>query len=201
MYLQACGANGTQEAFGFSDATASQKRSYILIAALYQFLFRDAKNIEKIHIVYLLTGHLQNEEDSIHLVIERVSRHVDVYTPNNWASIIKAARPKQPFKLHEIDTSNFIQWKQIARHLFGAAPFFIEGSPANVSKTRWIVITNWATTCEGNFADVQFRPHRKCSGGEYRILIKEKRGISYTKKKDLVALCKANYIPSIHHSF
>ena len=40
------------------------------------------------------------EVDSVHATIEQRARHVEVYTPMEWETIIKTARHTKPYKMY-----------------------------------------------------------------------------------------------------
>ena len=42
--------------------------------------------------VFFVSGHSQNEGDSMHSTIERSSRNIAVYTPNQWAQQMRSAK-------------------------------------------------------------------------------------------------------------
>ncbi|GFO47905.1 tRNA uridine 5-carboxymethylaminomethyl modification enzyme mnmg [Plakobranchus ocellatus] len=63
-------------------------------------------------------GHSKNENDSVHATIERVSKHLDIYTTPHWAGVISAAkRTKSHYIVKELDEHCFFDFKQVAGHL------------------------------------------------------------------------------------
>ena len=63
-------------------------------------------------------GHSENEADSIHSRIESRSRHMNVYTTSQWASIIQTAKVAEPhYQITEMVTRDFIDFKGITSEL------------------------------------------------------------------------------------
>ena len=55
--------------------------------------------VERISHYYLEAGHTQNEGDSMHAVIERASKHVNIYTPMQWYTLASSAK-WEPLQSH-----------------------------------------------------------------------------------------------------
>ena len=71
---------------------------------------------EEIEHIFFLSGHSQNEGDSMHSVIERSSRHVSVYTPTQWAQTMRTAKGHAPLHIvEELDQSVFFDVKKNGR--------------------------------------------------------------------------------------
>ncbi|KAF2892084.1 hypothetical protein ILUMI_14089, partial [Ignelater luminosus] len=70
----------------------------------------------------LITGHTQNEGDSMHSCIERekngVLRSGPKYLPCQWIPVIRLAKKNgKPFIVQELDTSDVYDLKQLSEDL------------------------------------------------------------------------------------
>src|SRR5688572_16463813 len=88
----------------WSDGCTYQNRNATISSALLYFLRSNMKpNLKEIHQKYLVRGHTQMEVDSVHATIEQRARHVEVYTPMEWETIMKTARHTKPYNVHSLD--------------------------------------------------------------------------------------------------
>ncbi|KAK4877037.1 hypothetical protein RN001_009543 [Aquatica leii] len=62
---------------------------------LYSYLSQ--KHSVKIRHTFLEPGHTQTEGACVHSVIEKASRHISVYTPQQWYSVVRTAKRKKPY--------------------------------------------------------------------------------------------------------
>ena len=74
----------------FTDNCGGQNKNKTM-AAMYLHAVRTL-SVERISHYYLEAGHTQNEGDSMHAVIERASKHVNVYTPVQWYTLASSAK-------------------------------------------------------------------------------------------------------------
>lgn len=70
--------------------------------------------LQKIEHVYLEKGHTQNENDSVHSTIERATRHVPVYTPEQWCTAVRSARREKPYVVNEMACSDFLDFNDLS---------------------------------------------------------------------------------------
>ena len=54
------------------------------------------QNIQSMKLFFLNCGHMQNENDSIHSVIERNKKGVSIYHPYQWITLIEGACKSKP---------------------------------------------------------------------------------------------------------
>ncbi|KAK3802181.1 hypothetical protein RRG08_004471 [Elysia crispata] len=54
-------------------------------------------DFEEINHVFFVRGHSENESESIHARIEASSKHVNVYTTSQWATVIQGAKRNAPY--------------------------------------------------------------------------------------------------------
>lgn len=57
----------------------------------------------KVHQKYLTNSHTHIEVDSMHAAIKTASKNIEVFTHQEWETLIKAARPKQPYHVTTVD--------------------------------------------------------------------------------------------------
>ncbi|KAI4462947.1 dna-directed rna polymerases i ii and iii subunit rpabc2 [Holotrichia oblita] len=60
---------------------------------------------------YLERGHTQNEGDSVHSTIENAARHIPIYLPHQWYTLVRTARKKHPYIVKEISQENIFDLK------------------------------------------------------------------------------------------
>ena len=60
----------------------------------------------------LAVGHTQNENDSVHTTIERVSRRTCLYAPQQWSAIIATANSKKSYIVTDMQTTDLYDFKE-----------------------------------------------------------------------------------------
>jgi len=87
----------------WSDGCTYQNRNSTLASAILYFLRSGQKpNLREVHQKFLCRGHTEIEVDSMHAAIEAASSKIEVYTPLEWQTVMKTARPKQPYEVTEL---------------------------------------------------------------------------------------------------
>jgi len=74
-------------------------------------------DVDSISHSFLEVGHTQNENDSVHATIERASRKIPIYTPDQWCTVIAAARLTKPYHVVEMETYDFFDFKELSLKL------------------------------------------------------------------------------------
>ena len=65
---------------------------------------------------FFVRGHSENESDSIHSRIEATSKHVNVYTTPQWATIIQSAKKSKPhYLVTEMIQEDFLDFKGMSK--------------------------------------------------------------------------------------
>ena len=60
-------------------------------------------NVQSICHYYLERGHTENEGDSVHALIERSAKRVNVHGPSQWYTLVRMAKKKgEPYSVTEI---------------------------------------------------------------------------------------------------
>lgn len=67
-----------------SENCAGQNRSKIMLSMYIRALQK--YKLDKIEHFFLESGHTQNENDSVHSLIERKTKHFEIYSPQQWYS-------------------------------------------------------------------------------------------------------------------
>ena len=103
----------------FSDNTAAQNRNrYVGFSVWYA-----RKNIgfSSICHTFLEVGHTETENDNVHSVIERRTRDIELYTPDQWYGAVRAAfagrKSGKPYDVIEMTHEDFIDWKSMSKQV------------------------------------------------------------------------------------
>lgn len=101
---------GVNEFSFFSDNCTGQNRNKYLFS-LYNYI----SQLYKVTIChsFLERGHTQNEGDSIHSVIERASRNIPVYSPDQWYTVVRTAKKNNPYNVIELEQENIFDLKDL----------------------------------------------------------------------------------------
>lgn len=102
--------NSAKEFSFYSDNCSGQNRNRY-IYSLYNYLTQ-LYNI-KIRHSFLEQGHTQNEGDSAHSVIERSSKSVPVFVPQQWYTLVRTAKRNNPYKVMEMSQQNIWDLKHL----------------------------------------------------------------------------------------
>lgn len=84
----------------YSDNCAGQNRNQY-VAALLLLAVHCIDHIKVIEHKFLTKGHTQMECDAMHSAIEFAKREQNVYTVDCWATILRMARRKKPYKVKQ----------------------------------------------------------------------------------------------------
>lgn len=103
LFIETHIQKGVNEFAFYSDNCAGQNRNKYLFS-LYNYLSQKYKI--KIRHTFLEKGHTQSEGDSVHSVIEKAARNVPVYTPEQWYTLVRTCKRKQPYIVIELGQEN-----------------------------------------------------------------------------------------------
>ncbi|KAJ8877512.1 hypothetical protein PR048_021967 [Dryococelus australis] len=111
QYLKKITSKKDADVVFYSDR--QQKNKYMLAIYLYAVRYLDIRSICP---EYLIKGHMQNEGDSAHSLIERQMKHMlksePMYTPEYFISAIRSAKKKgEPFHVNELCCEDFYDIK------------------------------------------------------------------------------------------
>ena len=72
--------------------------------------------MDKLCLTFLQKGHTENENDSVHSVIERATKHAVIYSPEQWYSAVGTARKSiTPYHVEELTHAQFIDYKTMSK--------------------------------------------------------------------------------------
>ncbi|VEN35333.1 unnamed protein product [Callosobruchus maculatus] len=201
----------------FSDNCAGQNKNKF-IAAMYLFAVSNL-NIPSITHKFLVTGHTQNEGDSMHSCIEREKKRVlksgPIYVPSQWIPVIRLAKKKgNPYIIQEMDTSDIYNLKKLSEDM---GKNFNESNQHE--KVLWsnIKILNFRKDepyfiyykynyddAEYKFIDIRGRKSTRSlitNTFSLKPAYECSPKISKDKKDGLLFLCKTKAIKQQYHSF
>ncbi|KAJ8912160.1 hypothetical protein NQ315_006124 [Exocentrus adspersus] len=104
----------------YSDNCAGQnKNKYIASLYLYATTFLEIQSITH---KYLVTGHTQNEGDSMHSCIEKEKKRLlkggPIFIPAQWVPVIQGAKKKgKPYHVKEMDQSEFFDLQKLSNDI------------------------------------------------------------------------------------
>lgn len=170
---------------------------------------------------FLVRGHTQNEGDNIHSIIEKTIKKAKksgpIYVPDQYIQLIRNAKKKgKPYIVHELNFTDFIDWKDLTdqlsinfnKNLNGDIVKlsdirqikFIKGSDVYSYKTSYDDEVEWIQ-CD-MFIGPRRRPRRNLPD-EIRLknAYSAKLCISDRKKADLLRLIDTNIIPKYYEAF
>ena len=136
-----------------------------------------------------------------------------MYHPDNWVTILRMARRKQPFKVVPFSFGDFVDLHHLCEVQFSNVKKDVTGEQVNWLKIKMLRFNKErpnAILFKYNFDD-EFRTIKvSVSGrrksvetlkGEERPAYEDVQPISDAKKKDLVSLCETGVIPRCYHAY
>ena len=114
-FIQDMSGKGKKDFIMYSDNCCAQNKNKYFLTMLWYCLQKF--NLRSITQKYLEKGHTQNEGDSIHAAIESASRKISIFTTSQWAATIRAARHSKPYVVHELNITDFFDFKELAQNL------------------------------------------------------------------------------------
>ena len=97
-YIGKMAEKGVKKFVFYSDNSGGQNHNryvfgmYALASARY--------TVEIVH-HFLEVGHTQNEGDSMHALIEKLSKGLTIFSPLDWTTVIRTTRSRQkPYNVH-----------------------------------------------------------------------------------------------------
>ncbi|GFO45997.1 hypothetical protein PoB_007250200 [Plakobranchus ocellatus] len=122
----------------FSDNCGGQNRNRYVAFALW--FARNHLSLSKITHTFLEKGHTETENDSIHATMERAKRRLELYTPDQWYTAVRAARvSKQPYKVKDMTAKDFVDFKSMSNNVTDLA-IDDDGQKIMWSRTRQLFI-------------------------------------------------------------
>lgn len=194
----------------YSDTCGGQNRNQNVVAALLFAINRPSESkLQTIDLKFLESGHSYMEADSIHAAIEKSKKHKQIYTTNQYATIIQMSRKKSPYKVRQLKFTDFYDLEQLSAVLIQN-----RNELAKNKKLQWLNV-KWFRF-ERNFKPVvgfKYDPrddfqylevNKNCIQWDQISLhtkYNERLEISTAKKKDLLRLLKKGVIPNDYLTF
>ncbi|CAK1600151.1 unnamed protein product [Parnassius mnemosyne] len=204
--------------FYSDNCCGQQKNRYIF--SMYAYAVRTLP-IHSITHKFLIRGHTQNKGDNAHSIIEKAIKSAKksgpIYVPDQYVQLIRNAKKKgKPYVVHELNFTDFIDWKDLADQL--AVNFYknLNGDNVRLSDIRVIKFvkgsdvysykTSYEDTAEWIQCIIHTGPKRRNRKNQTaEILVKKaynaKLCISERKKEDLLHLINSNIIPKYYEPF
>lgn len=199
--------SGIEFVFYSDNCCGQQKNKFIF--SMYIFTLMKHSKIKSITHKYLITGHTQNEGDSVHSVIEKAIkknlRSGPIYVPSQYAQIIRNAKKKgNPYRVNEMSFREFYSMKSLSETI---------GFNSKNFKTSEIKVLK---VVQGEFKKVYYKySFKEIDFKEAEITRKQlavqiislknayrtKPKIKENKKRDLLSLVQSNHIPNFYSEF
>lgn len=195
----------------YSDNCGGQNRNRFVFA-LYVYASLRLENVEITH-TFLECGHMQNEGDAVHALIERRGKNHDIFTPKSWYDIIRAAKrsEKTPYIVKEVTQDMVFNLKKIV-----FAPNWIsntEGAKVPWSKVKVIHTSHakpgklfYKLEFDSDYLEVDVMKNRPNLDFDLKtvkldLAYKSQFKLSAAKYKDVMTLCKDLAIPKDYHEY
>ena len=114
-FIQDMSGKGKKEFIMYSDNCCAQNKNKYFLTMLWYCLQKF--NLRSITQKYLEKDHAQNEGDFIHGAIETASRKISLNTTSHWAATVRAARHSKLYVVHELNITDFFDFKKLAQNL------------------------------------------------------------------------------------
>ena len=186
---------GIKELHLFSDNCGGQNRNHFIAFCLWWL--RKKFDFKVIKHTFLEKGHTETENDSVHACIERKTRNISVYTPEQWYTAVRSTRKtKQPYFVQELENTMFIDFKSMSSKVLNMT-LFDSGEKIYWTEVREVTVTsndpvailiNTRFGCNPNRIDL-FRNNRTRRSAENQssdielLFNLPKPGVSKDKKK------------------
>lgn len=193
----------------YSDQCGGQNRNIKLSILCNHMVASPDFVVEQIDHKFLVSGHSYLPCDQDFGIIEKEKKfHPNIFVPSDWYVVIRNARKRNPFKVIEMKSNNFISTVVLENNITNRK---IAQSKMKVEwlKIQWLQFQKQAPYSinfkYSNQNDVPFETvdisKRKSSGGvtELQMLYPNGNVINDLKKKDLLLLIK--FIPPVFHEF
>jgi hypothetical protein len=193
----------------YSDNCSGQNRNRYFVSMMWYAL--KLLNFESVSHKFLERGHTQNENDTVHSCIEKSMKNIPLYTTSQLATTFQMARRSQPFKVTEMTTSDFFDFKDLSEQIRNLE-IDSEGC-----KIKWMEIRIISFSSEmPDTAKIQYdydgpvrflnllsNLRKSVSAPTLKKLFKgdDVPKLSKAKYDDLMKLCKKNLIPKAYYSF
>lgn len=103
-----------QEVKLYSDSCAGQNKNRQVIG-MEKFILETLFQIKQISHTYMVPGHTHMECDTIHALVEKVKKRVQVFTPTDWYTVVSTCKSSRPFvKVIPLTQKMIFRWDVIS---------------------------------------------------------------------------------------
>lgn len=194
----------------YSDCCGGQNRNRLIGTLLLHI--NHSLHFNSITMKYLQSGHTQMEADSMHSAIERTKRNICVYSPEEWPTILRLARRKNPYAVERLNYIDIIDLKTAFSKLNHNLKKNVNNESVNWLKIKVLQVIKsekrqllYKEQWNEDFKVIDIDGSRMKKKGVTNFTLthkyKKELPISDTKLKDLKDLCKKNVIPPGSQTF
>ncbi|KAK3092951.1 hypothetical protein FSP39_009293 [Pinctada imbricata] len=212
LYLQLLSLpTNIKHAIFYSDACSGQNRNQFTATSLMHAVTY-LQNIDIVDHKFLESGHTQMECD-MHAAIEFAKKKTEIYIPQQWSTVIRMARRKDPYNVVPLTVEDIWDFKKVQSQSMKYNKIEINGTKINWLNIKWLRFMKEDPDnilFKYNFEE-DFRKMKVTGSGKRGRPIEKikelprkytgKQPISQAKKKDLLNLCKTKIISSEYHDF
>ena len=202
---------GPREFVFFSDNCSGQNKNKA-IAGMYRHAIL-SQDIDQITHYYLEAGHTQNEGDSMHSVIEKASRRVNIYSPMQWYTLASSAKKSgSSYSVNEME-GFMLDFKKLGEEYCKNLREAFSLKTLQWQKVRALRVKKSSPHVlfvKYAFAEDDFIPFVDRSYSQETLShlvtvellpIDNESTVSKAKKDDLLYMCRELIIPKDYHQF
>ncbi|XP_062577208.1 uncharacterized protein LOC134239069 [Saccostrea cucullata] len=212
LYLQLLSLpSSIKHAILYSDACSGQNRNQFTATSLMHAV-SFLPNLEIIDHKFLESGHTQMECDSMHSAIEFAKKKTEIYIPQQWSTVIRMARRKDPYNVVPLTHEDIWDFKKVQSQSMKYSKVEYNGT-----KINWLNI-KWLRFMKEDSENILFKYDFEEEFRKMKVTGSGKRGrpeksknlprkyngkqpVSQAKKKDLLNLCKSKVISPEYHDY
>jgi len=208
QYLQSL-PKSVEQISMFSDTCGGQNRNQNIMAMLF-YAVHSIDHLTTIEQKFLEKGHSYMECDSMHSAIDYARKNTSVFSVSSWKSIFEIARRKNPYKVHQLNHTQFKDCKALCDSLVKNRTKDENGDTVNWMKIKVFRFekNNHKVQYKYRYGD-DFKSINIFGRGrppvinlpEFGNCYNSRLAISHAKKIDLLSLCKSGIIPKEHQDF
>ena len=191
----------------FSDNCGGQNKNKT-IAGMYLYAIRSL-SVDRISHYYLEAGHTQNEGDSMHAVIERAAKRVNVFTPMQWYALARTAKKSGSHyavtemngHMKDFKTLGGLYCKRLQEAVSLKSPEWHKIKAIMVEKENPHVLFVKYTHDVAGFVPFSSTTSQSVTSSASPLALEDESTISKAKKDDLLYMCNQLIIPRDYHCF
>ncbi|CAG9787820.1 unnamed protein product [Diatraea saccharalis] len=211
-YIRDNSEKGIKSFYFYSDNCSGQNRNRVVFAF---YLFAAKKfNVNIVH-RFLEKGHTQNENDSIHALIERCAKNKTIYTPEQWFTLVRWSKESgSPYDVREIIRNDVLNFKRLLdgknwtknennNKIYWSKIREVQVNPSEPEVLNYKI--NLEETSYTRMIVSRSQNRRRQNTNNMEIILEPAYAgpipIPIQKYNDLKYLCENSIIPSQYHSY